>query len=73
MKKVVLMACATLGLGASAMAEEMAVTRTLTVKYSRSEAATPVGAVKLYGTLQVCRVTRVPGCRRSAVGIRRLA
>lgn len=53
MKKVVLMACATLSLGATAMAGETVVTRTETVKYSRAEAATPAGAVKLYGALQV--------------------
>ncbi len=53
MMKVVLLACATLGVGATAMADEMVVTRTETVKYSRTEAATPVGAVKLYGALRV--------------------
>ena len=53
MMKVVLLACATLGVGATAMAKDMVVTRTETVKYSRSEAATPVGAVKLYGALRV--------------------
>jgi UrcA family protein len=53
MMKVVLVACATLGVGATAMAEDMVATRTETVKYSRSEAATPVGAVKLYGALRV--------------------
>lgn len=52
MKKVVLLVCTTLGLGATAMAEEMVVTRTETVKYSRAEAATPVGAVRLYGELR---------------------
>jgi UrcA family protein len=51
--KVVLMACATLGLGATAMAKDIVVTSTETVKYSRTEAATPVGAVKLYGALKV--------------------
>jgi UrcA family protein len=50
--KVVLFACATLTLGATAMASETIVTQTETVKYSRTEAATPVGAVKLYGALR---------------------
>lgn len=58
MVKVVLLACAalamsaTLALGAAAVAGETIVRQTETVKYSRSEAATPAGAVKLYGTLR---------------------
>jgi UrcA family protein len=52
MLKVVLIAGATLGLGATAMADDMVVTTSKTVKYSRSEAATPSGAVKLYGALK---------------------
>jgi UrcA family protein len=53
MKNVVLIACATLSLGATAMAGEMVVTRTETVKYSPTEAATPIGAVTLYSALRV--------------------
>lgn len=69
-KKVVLMAGATLALGATAMADESMVTRTETVKYSRTEAATPAGAVKLYGALQVAasRACRERGMPMSAYG-----
>ena len=70
LKIVVLSACATLSLGATAMADEMVVTKTETVKYSRAEAATPVGAVKLYGALQVAasRACREAGARLSGYG-----
>jgi UrcA family protein len=70
MMKVVLIACATLSLGATAMADEMVVTKTEMVKYSRSEAATPVGAVKLYGALQVAasRACTEAGARLSGYG-----
>jgi UrcA family protein len=70
MKKVVLSACATLSLGATAMADEMVVTKTETVKYSRSEAATAGGAVRLYGALRVAasRACREAGARLSGYG-----
>ena len=70
MMKVVLIACATLSLGATATADEMVVTKTQMVKYSRSEAATPVGAVKLYGVLQVAasRACTEAGARLSGYG-----
>jgi UrcA family protein len=53
MMKVVLIACATLSLSATVMARETVVTQTEIVKYSRADAATPVGAVKLYGELRI--------------------
>ena len=70
MKKVVLIACATLSLGATAMADEMVVTKTETVKYSKAEAATPVGAVKLYSALQAAasRACVEAGARLSGYG-----
>jgi len=70
MLKVVLFASATLGLGATAMADEMVVTRSETVKYSRSEAATPAGAVKLYGALKYAasRACRDRGAPLSGYG-----
>jgi UrcA family protein len=59
----VLIACAMLSAGATAMADDMVVTRTETVKYDRSESATPAGAVKLYGALRTAasRACMVPG------------
>lgn len=60
MKKAALIACATLGLGASAMAGDAVITASKTVKYSRVEASTPAGAVKLYGAL---RIAAVRACR----------
>jgi UrcA family protein len=70
MLKVVLIACATLSLGATAMADEMVVTSAKTVKYSRSDAATPAGAVKLYGVLQAAasRACTAAGTRLSGYG-----
>jgi UrcA family protein len=65
MKKVVLIACTALGLGASALAADMPMTVSQTVKYSATMAATPEGAVQLYGSLRaaasrVCRATAMP-------------
>ena len=65
MKKLVLLACATLAPGAATLADHSVVTRTETVKYSRSAAATAEGAVKLYGELRsaaarACRDAGMP-------------
>ena len=70
LKKVVLIACATLSFGATAMADETIVTKTQTVKYSRAESATPAGAVKLYGALQAAasRACVEAGARLSGYG-----
>lgn len=65
MKKVALIACMTLGLGASALAADKPEIAMTKVKYSKTVAATPEGAVKLYGSLRaaasrVCRASGMP-------------
>lgn len=72
MKNVVLMVCMTLGLGATALAADKPVLATQKVKYSATVAATPEGAVRLYGSLRsaafrVCRATAMPILESAAV------
>jgi len=53
MKKMVLIACATLGVGATATAADATTVVSRTVKYSAATAATPAGAVDLYAALRM--------------------
>ena len=72
MMKVVLIVGATLGLGASALAADTAVVASQKVKYSAKLAATPEGAVSLYGSLRaaasrVCRNSATPLLESAAI------
>jgi UrcA family protein len=65
MKKVALIACMALGLGATSLAADKPVIASQKVKYSMKVAATPEGAVNLYGSLRaaafrVCRTAAMP-------------
>lgn len=65
LKRVVLIVGATLGLGASALAADSLAVAAQKVKYSAKVAATPEGAVALYGSLRsaasrVCRASAMP-------------